>query len=916
MKSKPSENVKPSLHGEPSQREPSPESGDVKELETGERKLDSDDMNKSNVGEINQLESVNKCEVEQKSNTGESEEVQVREVGRKEEQNLKTVEVNEVKVDEVKVDEVKVNEVKVNEVEVNEFELSEVEENEVEGNEIEVGLEARVKSANFGGHNNSESQQSDQVAVDLFDEFNLGGCEDAVDLDLIDVSGNLNLESPEEGNRSDSESCSSSEKSDDEHSMDVSLFSDTSRNSNNKPKRPLFEQCLLCDKSVRKMRDHLNYFHKLKSNPVLKNFLSSYYSTIQTKKCYQCEDCVKRLGFKQSYPKHHRLARIFNRKDWKCFPENIQVALKGYQESKFKPYSEVVDEFDSHCQGLANEGEVLNVSKMSSNFKNFLSRVILDTKEFEETTKLSSSVRHFQESNGLKRITMCSYLGRLKKFFNFLELHAAKRFPHFKTHSWDKVLDELRVRVQIGAQKEKKRMKKELQSKVPSLTEVQRVSSMITDFLNKDLADKKLKYKELSAMNFLILAFRLNCRSGPLLNLTWEHVRTIKKTGSLDTDQHKTGRYYDVTIKIENDQHAWLKRLRKQYIREFVTHSDLVFPTALNTVDHSMSRTIRSVLTNIFGDSLGKDFHANSVRKMWDTHFYKNKENLGSAVFTSHLEQTGHTEATALRNYVVPGDKTNTLNIYLNALSNIVSSTPESNPHLCSTSATPAGNHPIKKTTPLVTTDKPAVLEKVTPHAEVELQVPNGTETPCVKSDRSKHSATETPKPGPKRGRNSENGTPNTIVAATDEVIDTPLLEARPKRQKHRQLRKAYYMDSEEPESDGNWEVQEAEYKPNESEDSSEEDMKEVPAKKGEDNKRRERFINSLKTSRKHKPSPEEQRCLALFYYVKAPIRKIQLIATIKKSGIKIDEQTLNRVYNKVKFASNEYLKNSMEPSS
>ena len=156
---------------------------------------------------------------------------------------------------------------------------------------------------------------------------------------------------------------------------------------------------------------------------------------------------MKRLGFKQSHPKHHRLTRIFNRQDSKCFPENIQVALKGYQESKFKPYCEIVDEFDSHCKGLANEGEVLNVSEIFANFKNFLGQVILDTKEFEETTKLSSSVRHFQESNGLKRITMSSYLGRLKKFFNFLELHAAKRFPHFKTHPWDKVLDELRVRV-------------------------------------------------------------------------------------------------------------------------------------------------------------------------------------------------------------------------------------------------------------------------------------------------------------------------------------------------------------------------------------------------------------------------------------------------------------------------------------
>ena len=286
-------------------------------------------------------------------------------------------------------------------------------------------------------------------------------------------------------------------------------------------------------------------------------------------------------------------------------------------------------------------------------------------------------------------------------------------------------------------------------------------------------------------------------------------------------------------------------------------------------------------------------------------------------MFTFHLEQTSLTEATALRNYVASGDKTNTVNIYLKALSIIDSSTLESNPHLCSTSATPVGNHPIKKkTTLLVTTDELAVLEKVTPHAEVELQAPNGTETPCVKSDPTKLSATENPKPGPKRGRNLENGTPNTIVAATDEVIDTPLLKARPKRQKHRHLRKAYYMDSEEPESDGNWEVQEAEYKPNESEDSSEEDMKEVPAKRREDNKRRERFINSLKSSRKHKPSPEEQRCLALFYYLKEPIRKIQLIATIKKSGIKIDEQTLNGVYNKIEFASKEYLKNSKGPSS
>ena len=43
---------------------------------------------------------------------------------------------------------------------------------------------------------------------------------------------------------------------------------------------------------------------------------------------------------------------------------------------------------------------------------------------------------------------------------------------------------------------------------------------------------------------------------------------------------------------------------------------------------------------------------------MWDTHIYTNRDdNLGSGKFSSHLEQTGHTEATAVRNNVVPREK-------------------------------------------------------------------------------------------------------------------------------------------------------------------------------------------------------------------------------------------------------------------
>ena len=56
---------------------------------------------------------------------------------------------------------------------------------------------------------------------------------------------------------------------------------------------------------------------------------------------------------------------------------------------------------------------------------------------------------------------------------------------------------------------------------------------------------------------------------------------------------------------------------------------------------------------------VGKDFHATAVRKMWDTHFYRNKDSLGH-VFAAHLEQTGQTESTAVKNYVVPAEKAQT----------------------------------------------------------------------------------------------------------------------------------------------------------------------------------------------------------------------------------------------------------------
>ena len=409
-----------------------------------------------------------------------------------------------------------------------------------------------------------------------------------------------------------------------------------------KPRRPEAEQCLICQKTVKKMRDHLSNAHKLQNEPRVKRFLCTYYSTISTKKCYQCATCAKRMAFPGTHPKHHGLKRIFNRTDPNQFPVEVQLSLRTLKAGLALPYEELVEHFDQHQRGLADDGDIVTVNTLSVTLKKFLGNVIVKTKEFTETKELANCVRDFTEDYSLKRITIGNYLSQLKNFFTFLKLHSANQFAGFSKHPWDDVLKEVRKRYSKSAGKEKRRKTKELQAKVPTLLQVQEINGLVTSFLNKDLEDRVLHYRELCALNFLILSFRLNCRAGPLLHLTWNDVEVIKSEGKLDTDRHKTGRYYDVTIVLQQDQLKWLRRMRRRYVKEFKQEPSLVIASSVNRVEQSMSKNIRSVLAHLFEDKVGnKDFHATAVRKMWDTHFHNNRRQFKDSVFNSHLQQTG-----------------------------------------------------------------------------------------------------------------------------------------------------------------------------------------------------------------------------------------------------------------------------------
>ena len=382
------------------------------------------------------------------------------------------------------------------------------------------------------------------------------------------------------------------------------------------------------------------------------------------------------MSFRASHPKHHRLLRIFNREDVQLFPTEIQLSLRRLKEAVARPYQNIVEQFENYTQSLADDGAIVTVSRLSSTLKVFLGQVILETKEFSQTTELAVCVRKFKVERNLKRVVIAGYLAKLKKFMDFIELHAIDSFTRFKNYPWEKVLAEVRPRYQSAAQRDKRLKSKELFSKVPTLQEVQEINFLVQDFLNADLTERVLHYKELQTLNFVVLSFRLNCRAGPLLNLTWEDVKTIQKLGALDTDAHKTGKFFDVTIQTQEDQFKWLKRLKSRYVKEFKVVPTLVFASPTNKVEHSLSKNIRVVLSQLFGKKDGvKDFHATAVRKTWDTHFHTNQQKYKDSVFTSHLHQTGRSASTARDKYVVPADKSEALNTYLKEFSKMQDST-------------------------------------------------------------------------------------------------------------------------------------------------------------------------------------------------------------------------------------------------
>ena len=211
-------------------------------------------------------------------------------------------------------------------------------------------------------------------------------------------------------------------------------------------KRPDVERCLLCEKDVHIMRNHLSNKNKLARDDPVRRFVLSYYSSIETLRCYQCNTCCIRFGDKSRHDKSHDLEQIKDRENVDLFPPSIKVGVKNIIDGLSLPNIELVDQWASHQKGLVEDGSTSSRWEILSSQRASLCKAIEATKKFTHTEALASFVRSYYKKGNVARTTLIIYLGSFDKFVKYVKNHKPTLFPGLRKVDWLYLSSEVKQR--------------------------------------------------------------------------------------------------------------------------------------------------------------------------------------------------------------------------------------------------------------------------------------------------------------------------------------------------------------------------------------------------------------------------------------------------------------------------------------
>ena len=260
-------------------------------------------------------------------------------------------------------------------------------------------------------------------------------------------------------------------------------------------------------------------------------------------------------------------------------PDDLRANLKSSVLVRHKDAA-VVRRFIEHQNSLAKcAGNDCEQTK--NGLQQVLGILYSETHGLKNPKLLIDASLDLQKRRGWKPQTMLNYLAAFSNFVDYCYLYNDGVSPSMQNEQLNMktAIKTARKAYSTAAVKDYRGVAQEMRAKVPSPALVRSRFRSIFDLLKENLQNKKsMSYKVQQAFNFFILQVRLNTRSGPLLQLTWEEFGIIDKTNKcLQTDRHKTGKHSAVNLFIQPDQRPLLRNMREKFIEENLIEPVFVF---------------------------------------------------------------------------------------------------------------------------------------------------------------------------------------------------------------------------------------------------------------------------------------------------------------------------------------------------
>ena len=414
-----------------------------------------------------------------------------------------------------------------------------------------------------------------------------------------------------------------------------------------RPRQDHLKLCTICSKKYANMRQHLTKTHQLSKKH--HNFLLSYHRTeICTSTVYQCNTCCLRFTGKKKHKitcKNPSIIRV--RADSK---EEFPADLKEFvptPSGNIRQVHDLIDEYDKNRIECGDQ-------PLTRFQKNFLIRVVDDTKFFRKALHLKVTYQRVKEQKNYTHQTMRKFLFELARLVEYSKCYKMKEYRF----NAGMITGELKTLLRSSAKKASKevntRMIKRF-DKVPSLYQVAHLRKMVKELLN-DHPQEAFSYTEYLSLLVFLVHSESNCRIGALLDLTKAQFEEMKTKKVITTFEHKTGSNFPNFIRITEENRKWIDDLHAKFVEEQeIGEPKLTFPSPTNKKFTCQAKYLKETIQRFFAIE-DKHYNPDNIRKAWDS--YRTKTNFveGTDAILYQLN-TGHSEATRNKYYLKPASE-------------------------------------------------------------------------------------------------------------------------------------------------------------------------------------------------------------------------------------------------------------------